>query len=122
MPYWSFFLPMRRTGARPTYLLTYPEVERSGLGRLCCLSAEVYGRWGADPLWLVPALAREKARGLPSHIRRGMQLVMETRWWSLLAVAVQRQVAHAVLREHGADLDGALLEPCPFLAELPLLP
>ena len=29
---------------------TYPEVEQYGLGRLCCLSVEVFGRWGRDPL------------------------------------------------------------------------
>ena len=45
----------------------YPEVDQSGLGVLYCLGAEVFGRWGAQSVQLVPALARERCRGV--HVR-----------------------------------------------------
>ena len=51
---------------------TYPEVRRSGLGMLYCLGAEVFGRWGAQAIELVPALARERVRGVHPRIRRGL--------------------------------------------------
>ena len=44
----------------------YSEVHSSGLGRLLCLGAEVYGRWSSDCIELVPFLAREHSRGLHS--------------------------------------------------------
>jgi hypothetical protein len=99
--------------------LTYREVISSGLGRLCALDVETYGRWGADPRWLIPALARERARGLPVQVRRGLQIRMQSRWWGLLSVAVQRCVAHACMRNTGADLGADIGEPVPFLGNLP---
>ena len=99
-------------------LATYPEVGRSGLGRLCCLGAETYGRWGEDPRWLVPALARERARGLPERVRLGAQAALQRRWWGVLAVAMQRSVARCVLRDAGGDIAEAPLEP-PCLSDLP---
>ena len=51
---------------------TYNEVVSSGLGSLQCLGAEGYGRWGPQCVRLVPALARERARGLHPRLRRGV--------------------------------------------------
>ena len=99
---------------------TYPEVTSSGLGRLCCLSSEVFGRWGSDPIDLVPALARERSRGLPRRIRRGVILALQHRWWGILGIAMQRAVAHAATRDVGEDLNDALLERAPNIADLPV--
>jgi hypothetical protein len=99
---------------------TYPEVNASGLGRLCCLSVETYGRWGADCIRTVKAMAREKARGLPVRVRRGVELKLLHRWWSLLGIATQQLVAQTVLRQEGADLVREGLEDPPALADLPV--
>ena len=97
----------------------YAEVISSGLGCLCALDTEVYGRWGTDPLWLIPALARERSRGLPVRIRRGTQMRLQTRWWAILAVGVQRLVAHACLRTYGADITNGIGEHPLSIADLP---
>ena len=92
---------------------TYPEVTASQLGRLCCLSVEVFGRWGDDPVWLVPALAAERARELPRRIRRGSELALMRRWWGLLGIAVQKAVARCVIDDVGVDLPVEALEAPP---------
>ena len=99
--------------------VTYPEVQASGLGRLCCLGVEVFGRWGRDPLDLIPKLARERARGLPERVKIGAQMALQHRWWSLLGMAVQRGVVQAATRDIGEDLIDELLEPVPGVADLP---
>ena len=99
---------------------TYREVPASGLAVLCCLGVEVYGRWSSDPVRVVPAMAAERARGLPHRVRQGAMLALSARWWGLLGIAAQRLVARAVLREAGADLTTALLEDPPGLADLPV--
>ena len=100
---------------------TYAEVERAGLGRLCCLGVEVYGRWSSDSLWAVRQMARERSRGLPAGMRRGVQAALLRRWWGLLSIAVQRVVAACVLRPAGGgDLCTAALEPAPAVADLPV--
>ena len=99
---------------------TYPEVTASQLGRLCCLSVEVFGRWGDDPVWLVPALAAERARELPRRIRRGSELALMRRWWGLLGIAVQRAVARCVIEDAGVDLPVEALEAPPGIADLPV--
>lgn len=48
----------------------YHEVISSGLGELLCLGCEVFGRWSSQCVKLVPALARERSRGLHPRIRR----------------------------------------------------
>lgn len=58
----------------------YHEVPSSGGARLCALDCETYGRWGVDPLWIVPALARERACGLPPPTRRGIQYRLQLRF------------------------------------------
>ena len=96
------------------------EVVESGLGSLLCLGCEVFGRWADDVVRIVPAMAAEKARGLPPLVRRGATQALAARWWGLLAVATQRLVARAVLREAGADLVTTLLEDPPGIADLPI--
>ena len=100
---------------------TYPEIAASGLGRLCCLGVEVFGRWSSDPVDLIPKLARERARGLPERVRVGTRLALQHRWWSLLGTALQRAVVQAATRDVGEDLTDELLEPIPQLADLPVL-
>ena len=101
---------------------TYSEVSTSGVARLCALDVETFGRWGADPLWIVPALARERTRGLPTAVRAGTRARLSHRWWSLLSAAVQRQVAAECMRTAGADLGVDVGEPAPCFAELPAVP
>ena len=98
---------------------TYSEVVTSGLGELLCLGSEVYGRWSAQCVKLIPALARERSRGLKPRIRRGVALSLQHRWWCILGIALQRAVAHCVLNSGaGADLVTTLLEPSPGIADL----
>ena len=99
----------------------YHEVLNTGLGALYCLGCEVYGRWGEPCMKLVPQLAREHARGLHPRVRRGAALGYQNRWWSILGVSLQKAVAAAVLRDHGADLPTTALAPIPPLADLPVL-
>ena len=99
--------------------VTYHEVLSSGLGSLQCLGCEVYGRWGTQPVKLVPALAHEYARGLHPRVRRGAALAVQHRWWGLLGIAVQNSVAHLVVNAGaGGDLYVARLEPAPCLSDL----
>ena len=99
---------------------TYREVAESGLGSLLCLGCEVFGRWSDDVVRVVPAMAAERARGLPPLVRQGATQALAARWWGVLAVATQRLVARAVLRDAGADLVTTLLEDPPGLADLPV--
>ena len=99
----------------------YHEVTDTGLGALYYLGCEVYGRWSEQSITLVPALAREHARGLHPRIRRGAALGFQHRWWGILSIALQRAVAEAVLRETGQDLCTTALEPAPPVADLPVI-
>ena len=90
----------------------------SGLGSLYCLGAEVYGRWGAQAIRLVPALAREKARGIHPRLRRGTALLLQRRWWGILGIGLQRGIAHILTNTAGADLLRTQLEPATLLADL----
>ena len=98
---------------------TYPEVVSSGVGALFCLGAEVYGRWGTPCVKLVPKLARDHAKGLHPRIRRGAALAYQHRWWGILSIALQKSVAHAVLRDAGEDLADVGLDAAPALSDLP---
>ena len=99
----------------------YHEVTDTGLGSLYCLGCEVYGRWSEQCITLVPALAREHARGLHIRIRRGAALGFQYRWWGILNIALQRSVAEAVLRDTGQDLCTIEFEAVPPLADLPVI-
>ena len=93
---------------------TYIEVIAPGLGQLLCLGNEVYGRWSQQCVDLIPALARERCRGLHPRIRRGVALFSQHRGWGLVGVGFQKAVAHAVLNvQVGADLLNTQLEPVP---------
>ena len=91
----------------------YRDVVESGLGSLCC-------RWADDVVCIVPAMAAERAHGLPPLVRRGATQALAARWWGFLAVAAQRLAARAVLRDAGADLVTTLLEDPPSIADLPV--
>ena len=95
----------------------YHEVVSSGLGALYSLGVEVYGRWSAQCIELVPALARERARGSHPRVRKGMALGLQHRWWGLLGIALQRCAGHSVLN-HSADLPREVREPAVQLADL----
>jgi len=97
---------------------TYQPVVDSGLGALFCLGCEVYGRWGQPCINLMKALVRERSRLLHPRVRRGTALGLQHRWWGILSISLQKAVARAILREHGADLHESLLEPVPGLADL----
>ena len=97
---------------------TYCEVRESGVGTLYCLGAEVFGRWGEQCTELVPALARERTRGLHPRVRRGTALLLQRRWWGILGIALQRGVAHILQYETGADLVRTQLEPATAIADL----
>ena len=98
---------------------TYNEVVESGLGEMLRLGCEVYGRWSHQSVKLVPALARERARGIHPRLRKGMALSLQHRWWGLLGIALQKAVAHLILNAAaGADLVQMQLEPVPPLADI----
>ena len=67
---------------------------------------------------IVPKMVRERCRGLPQSVRVGLQGALSRRWWGLLSVAVQREVARAILRTAGSDLVDHPLEPPPPLSDL----
>ena len=60
---------------------------------------------------LMPALARERTRGLHARIRRGVALGLQHRWWGLLGVALQRAVAKSILQD-AADVREASWKSC----------
>ena len=98
---------------------TYHAVVVSGLGSLLCLGSEVFGRWSSQCVNMVPALARERSRGLHPRVRRGVALSLQHRWWGLLGLALQRSVSQLVLYTgHGVDLFQTLLEPTPPLSDV----
>ena len=97
---------------------TYHEVTASGVGVLYCLGAEVFGRWSAQAVALLPELARERSRGMHPRLRRSTALGLLHRWAGILAIGLQRGVSHIVAHDFGADLVRTQLEPCIPLADL----
>lgn len=104
--------------ATPENNKTYREVVDSGLGALYCLGAEVYGRLSSQAVKLLPELARERSCGVHPRIRRGIWLRSLHRWSGIVAVGLQRAVAHIVARDEGYDLVRTHLEPMLDLADL----
>ena len=96
----------------------YAEVDQSGLGVLYCLGAEVFGRWGAQCVQLVPALAKERARGVHVRLRRGTAILLLRRWWGIRGIGLQRSVAHVICHDNGTDLVRTHLEPATLLGDL----
>ena len=82
------------------------------------MGAEVFGRWGDQCTELVPLLARERARGVHIHLRRGTALLLQRRWWGILGIGLQRGVAHILHHGGGFDLARTMLEPATLLADL----
>ena len=97
---------------------TYAAVRQSGLGALFCLGFEVFGRWGAQCVDLLPRLAVQKSRVAHPRLRRGTALSYQQRWSGLVSVGLMKAVAAAALRNERADLATALLEPEPGLADV----
>ena len=81
----------------------------------------MYGRLGQQAVELLPKLARERAHGTHSRLRKGMLLSLQARWAGNISIALQESVAAGVLRTEGADLATTLLEPCPPLGDLPIV-
>ena len=96
----------------------YSEVTQSGLGALFCLGAEVFGRWSCQSIDLVPALAKERTRGLHPRLRRGTALLLQRRWWGILGIGIQQGVGHIIANDEGADLITTHLEPATLLGDL----
>ena len=85
------------------------------------------------PLVLVPFLTRvrglwamgqtvcsqDMSRGFHPRLRQRIALGYQNRWSGLLAVALQKAVFVARLRDEGADLPTTLLEEAPRAADLP---
>ena len=80
-----------------------------------CLGHEVYGRWHEPCTILLVDLARERSRGLPARLRKGLCLKFLSRWSSLIAVALQRAVVDAVLHGTGGDIASKLVESIPSI-------
>ena len=97
---------------------TYTPVTNSGLGVVHCLGHEVYGRWHEPCTILLVELARERSRGLPVRLRKGLCLKFLSRLSSFIAVALQRAVADAVLRDIGGDIASKLLVPIPSISAI----
>ena len=93
----------------------YPDVEESPHACLLSLGVETYGRWSPHSQDLLAQLVRKMARGVSDVLHRATERAYSVRWWSLLAVALQRAIAESVLRESGADL-----MPAEGSVELPL--
>ena len=90
----------------------YRKVVEPGLVDLLRLGCEVFGRWSDHAVRSVLAMAAERARSLPPLVRRGSTQALAARW-GLLAVATQRLVPRAVLRDASADLNTTLLKEPP---------
>ena len=97
---------------------TYDAVRQSGLGALYCLGFEVFGRWGAQCVDILPKLAVEKSRGMHPRLRRGTALAYQLRWAGLISIGVMKVVSAAALRDAGSDLASAPLEDAPGVADL----
>ncbi len=57
-------------------------------------------------------------QGLPQSVRVGLQAASSGRWRGLLGVAVQREVAKAILRITGSDLVEHALDTPRSLSDL----
>ena len=97
----------------------YSEVSESGMAALLCLGHDVYVRTGRQPVEILPQLARAKAMRVHRRLRRGIALSCFQRWSGMLADALQKAVATAVLRSQGADLLTTLVDHMHLLADLP---
>ena len=88
---------------------TYPELAGPhARTRLVVLAMEVGGLWSSEAWTFVRLLARARARGEPTLLRRGAELAWRRRWVGLLACAAARAFAASLLELPGAaGADGA---------------
>ena len=94
----------------------YPDVEASPHAQLLSLGNETYGRWSKHCLTLVRQLVRHKARNVPEHLQKSIEVAYYTRWWNLLSVSAQKIICDSVLRPSGSDL----FEAAASLNQVPL--
>ena len=97
---------------------TYHEVVSSDLGTLLSLGCEVYGRWSAEVIDLLPRLAFAKTEYLPSRSKRGITMLLLKRWAGMLGVALQQEVCNQILSVDGPDLCTTLVERVCHFSEL----
>lgn len=91
----------------------YPELLQSRRCKLVVLGIEVGGRWSAESVHFVRALAKAKARKSPKVLRKSAEMAWFGRWTALLTVAAQRAFAASLLdlpATRMAEHDGE--EPC----------
>ena len=72
---------------------SYPEVVQSTRCPLVVLAGEVSGRWSAETVRFIAALAKHRSKNAPKRLRTSTQLARETRWWGMLAVPAQDSLA-----------------------------
>ena len=94
-----------------------------GIASLKCLGCEVFGRWSADCVQMVPAITLQRTKGLHVRVRRGLALALQRRWRGILSIALQKAVANQVqnFASGGADLFALASEEPTFLADLDVL-
>ena len=85
------------------FLIRVQGVEGSPHACLLSLGVETYARWSPHSQDLLAQLARKEARGVSDVLRHATERAYSVRWWSLLAVALQRAIAESVFRGSGAD-------------------
>ena len=95
----------------------YPEVDESGIARLCALGVETFGRWSTDAITVVKSLATERCASLPHRVQRGTEQRLLRRWWGVLGMATQRMIARSIYENRSADLPTEICEPNPFFAD-----
>ena len=77
---------------------TYPELsDPKPYGDLTVLACEVGGRWHGGATSIVSRLVDTKTQSVPPILLFAARLAYHRRWWSLLAVALQRTVATTLL-------------------------
>ena len=88
---------------------TYPELVQPGRrARLVVVAGEVGGRWSEEAISFIRHLAKARARGEPTILRRRAEQAWRLRWCSLLACAGARAFAASLLERRpagGADGD-----------------
>ena len=78
----------------------------------------MFGRWSTQAVALLIGLARERSRGMHPRVRRSIALGLQHRWAGILAIGLQRGVAHIVENDFGADPVRTNLGPTVCLADL----
>ena len=79
----------------------YPEIIHSQRCQLIVLACEVGGRWSHNCCWLIRELAIWRSRTVSPRLRRSTARAWETRWWSMLSVAVQDSLAATLVDDPG---------------------